>query len=444
MKTAAALLLLALLGEACLLPHEAAGRKVIRRQTPSTNTGVAIGTGDRFDGGKKFPRGLGSQPSGTNLESLLNVNEIKSAVRGLVNEYDIEYFEAPFKTHQNATIYGARVGGAGGNCTDAYRVYFNAAIHARERGASDNIVYFISDLLYANKHGTGLTYGGRTFTNCDVQRALSTGIVFTPLSNPDGVAYDQATGSCWRKNRNPAASGGDPDAVGIDLNRNFDFLFDFLKDFAPSVGPNVASTNPGDETYHGEGPFSEAETKSIKWVMDEHKQVQWFVDIHSFTGTVLYNWGSDENQLRKPYMTFQNESYDAVRGLMPDVPEDGGLYGEYLPTSDWSDKVYAAMRMGNAMDAAVGRHHEVQQSAYLYPTSGASDDYAYSRHFSDPSLSKIHGFTVEFGFGNYEADCPFYPTPDQYHSNMLETNAGFMEYLLAASELGIGEPATCS
>ncbi|KZL87324.1 zinc carboxypeptidase [Colletotrichum incanum] len=446
MKTpqACALLSLALLGEACLLRGEASGGRIARRQvTNPNNTGVAIGTGDRFDGGKKFPRGLGSQPAGTNLESLLNVNEIKSAVRGLVEEYDIEYFESPYKTYQNASFFGAKVGGSG-NCSDAYRVYFNAAIHARERGASDNIIYFISDLLYANKHGEGLTFGGRTYSNCDVQRALSTGIVFTPLSNPDGVAYDQATHSCWRKNRNPAAAGGDPDAVGVDLNRNFDFLFDFLKDFAPTVGPNVASEQPGDQTYHGASAFSEPETKSIKWVMDEHKEVRWFMDIHSYIGVVLYNWGSDENQLRKPYMNFLNESYDAVRGLMPDTPATNGIYGEYIPSSDWSEKVFAAMRMGNAMDAAVGRHYEVQQSAYLYPTSGASDDYAYSRHFADPSLGKIHGFTVEFGFGNDEVECPFYPTPDQYHQNLLETSAGFMEYLLAASEIGVGEPASCT
>ncbi|KAK2016196.1 zinc carboxypeptidase [Colletotrichum eremochloae] len=448
MKTsqACALLSFALLGKACLLPGEASSGRITRRQLTNLNdTGVAIGTGDRFDGGKKFPRGLGSQSAGTNLESLLNVDEIKSAVRGLVEEYDIEYFESPYKTYQNASFFGAKVGvGGSGNCSDTYRVYFNAAIHARERGASDNIIYFISDLLYANKHGEGLTFGGRAYSNCDVQRALSTGIVFTPLSNPDGVAYDQNTHSCWRKNRNPAASGGDPDAVGIDLNRNFDFLFDFLQEFAPTVGPNVASDQPRAQTYHGTSAFSEPETKSIKWVMDEHKELRWFMDIHSFVGVVLYNWGSDENQLRKPYMNFLNDSYDAVRGLMPDTPSTNGIYGEYVPGSDWSDKVFAAMRMGNAMDAAVGRHYEVQQSAYLYPTSGASDDYAYSRHFKDPSLGKIHGFTVEFGFGNDEVECPFYPTPDQYHQNLLETGAGFMEYLLAASEIGVGEPASCA
>ena len=31
----------------------------------------------------------------------------------------------------------------------------------------------------------------------------------------------------------------------------------------------------------------------------------------------------------------------------------------------------------------------------LYPTSGASDDYAYGRHFEDPSRSRVLGFTIE-------------------------------------------------
>jgi hypothetical protein len=88
-------------------------------------------------------------------------------------------------------------------------------------------------------------------------------------------------------------------------------------------------------------------------------------------------------------------------------------------------------------------HYEVTQAAYLYPTSGASDDYAYSRHFADPSLNKINGYTVEFGFGNEDASCPFYPTADQYRMNILETNAGFMEWLLIASEIGLGDPTTC-
>ena len=229
-----------------------------------------------------------------------------------------------------------------------------------------------------------------------------------------------------------------PASVGVDLNRNFDFLWDFPKLFTPSVAPNVASNDPRAQSYHGKGPFSEPEAKSIKWVMDTFKKVRWFLDIHSYIGVVLYNWGSDENQSYDRKMNFLNKKYNEERGLMPDNPKDGLVYSEYLPSKDWADKTYAAMRVGNAMDASTGRHYEVTQAAYLYPTSGASDDYAYSRHFANPRVNKVHGFTVEFGFGNDNSSCPFYPTPEQYHLNVLETSAGFMELLLSASEIGLG------
>lgn len=129
--------------------------------------------------------------------------------------------------------------------------YLNAAIHARERGGSDGLLYFIGDLLYANKNNVGLKYGSKTYTNAQVKTALSTGVVFVPLSNPDGVAYDQSSNSCWRKNRNPASSTGSAASIGVDLNRNFDFLWDFTKLFASSVRSSVASTSPTSETFHG-------------------------------------------------------------------------------------------------------------------------------------------------------------------------------------------------
>lgn len=430
------------LTQACLTDEELAHELgVARRQTG--NTGIPVGTGDRFEGGASFPRGVGTLESGTNLTTLLNVNEIESGLLGLANEYGFETFTSPYTTYENRSLLLGKVGGKGG-CNDAYRVFLNGNIHARERGSADNVLYFIADLLYANKHKIGLTYGGRQYSYCDVQRALSTGIVFLPLSNPDGVAWDQSTNSCWRKNRNATnAVAGNANSIGIDLNRNFDFLWDFTHQFTPSVAPNLASTNPTSSTYHGGSPFSEAEARSIKWVMDTYSKVRWFLDLHSYAGVVLYSWGSDENQSRKPYMNFLNSSYDGARGLMPDSPSEGLVYGEYTSSTDWSENVFAAMRVGNAMDASTGRHYEVEQAAYLYPTSGASDDYSYSRHFADPSLNKVHGFTIEFGFGNSEATCAFYPTVDQYRLNMLETSSAFMEFLLSAQEIGLGDPVSC-
>ncbi|KAK8061296.1 hypothetical protein PG994_007662 [Apiospora phragmitis] len=342
---------LAPLVSACLLPGEETGdgsHHLYRRQE-SGDTGFPIGSGDRFEGGAKFPRGLGTQEPGAQLDSLLSVKEIESAMKGLVNEYGIETFTMPYTTYENATMFGGKVGGRG-KCSEAYHVYFNGAIHARERGSPDNLLYFISNL----------------------------------------------------------------------------------------------PRNSSSEAFSGASAFSEPETRNIKWVMDYFPKIRWYHDLHSFAGVVLYSWGSDENQARRPGMNFLNSTYDAVRGLIPDDPSAGIVYGEYTPSTDWSENVYAAMRTGNAMDAATGRHYEVQQAAYLYPTSGASDDYSYSRHFAYPGLNLVHEFTVEFGFGDENATCPFYPTAEQYHLNMLETGAGYMEFLMASTEIGLGDEVACS
>ncbi|EGR48337.1 uncharacterized protein TRIREDRAFT_22459 [Trichoderma reesei QM6a] len=435
-----ALLALSQATSACLLPHErdeASGLKpVVRRQS---SNGTPIGTGDRFSGGSTAPRGLGTQSSSTSFSTILNVKEVTSGLQGLANTYGVQTFNTPYKTAQGATVVGAKVGGTGGNCTDAYRVFFNGNIHARERGSADSVLYFISDLLYANAHNTGLTYGSKTYSNAQVKTALAAGIVFIPLSNPDGVAYDQSTNSCWRKNRNPN-SGQSP---GVDLNRNFDFLWDFRNLFASSAQSSVGSTSPSSETYHGASAFSEPETKNIKWVFDTYSKVRWFVDLHSYAGDVLWNWGSDENQVDYPTMNFLNGTYNKVRGILTDTPSPGRGYGEYVPQADLDVKEAAAKRVASALTAGGGRSYTAFQSAQLYPTSGASDDYAYSRHFSDPTKNLIHSYTIEFGFANNAASCPFYPSVSQYNSNLRATSAGFMELLLAATDYGLGDATTC-
>jgi murein tripeptide amidase MpaA len=432
-----AVLALAYVTSGCLLPEERDEESlttVVRRQGSS---GTPVGTGDRFNGGATAPRGLGTQS--TSFSTLLNPTEVKSGLQGLKNTYGITTFETPYKTYNGATILGAKVGGTGGTCNNVYRVYFNGNIHARERGSMDNVLYFISDLLYANKNNVGLTYGSKTYTSAQVKTALSAGIVFIPLSNPDGVAYDQSTNSCWRKNRRPNSGG----SYGVDLNRNFDFVWDFKTKFASSVQGSVASTSPTSETYHGTSAFSEPETQSIKWVFDTYSKIRWFVDLHSYAGDVLYSWGSDENQSNYPYMNFLNTTYDGVRGILSDTPGSGRGYGEYTPTAENSANVAAARRMASAMTSGGGgSSYTAMQASALYPTSGASDDYAYSRHFADTSKNLVHGYTVEFGFGS-SSSCPFYPTVSQFNANIKATSAGFMELLLAAVELGLGDTQTC-
>lgn len=130
-SSAAAALCLATITNACLLPEESPRfdhlqEQLILKRQANNNTGLAIGKGDRFDGGKKFPRGLGTQAPETVLGEILSLKEIESAFQGLAKEYGFETFETPHKTFEKRTVWGGKIGGA--KCRDKHAAYFNAGL----------------------------------------------------------------------------------------------------------------------------------------------------------------------------------------------------------------------------------------------------------------------------------------------------------------------------
>ncbi|CAM1502517.1 Fc.00g045010.m01.CDS01 [Cosmosporella sp. VM-42] len=438
--------------QACLLPHERDANLrggLHRRQSDeemkeyatedyfalirNSSMPVASNTTDRFKNGQVVPRGLGSQPSNTTITEAMNVVEMNSALKGLAKEFKVDMFYLPEKTHDNAVMYGAKISSQ--TCNSAYRVFLTAGLHARERGGPDNLIYFISDLLWASREGTGVTYGSRKYNNSEVNKALSAGIVILPLVNPDGVVFDQTTNLCWRKNRNPKHP--------VDLNRNFDFLWNFTQHFAPSVEP--ASTDPDSEAYYGTGPFSEPETRNIRWIFDSYKKINWYIDIHSFAGLVIYPWGDDENQDSDQNQNFMNSKFDGKRGLFND--QEGYEYKDYINTNDWNDSSTTARRIASGMEAGNGgRQVEALQAALFYPTSGSSADYAYSRAMVNSDVTKVRGFGVEFGAPNEamgNISCPFYPNQTLFNENIRSMGAGLMEFLLSAVDIGVGGEAYC-
>lgn len=404
-------------------------RELFDQTSPERTAAATVGTGDRFQGGQVPPQGVGSRPEGEGegVGPIMNVDEINSAMQGLVNEYGIPTFDVPNPASGGS---GGKAGTTGPIDPNAYHVYFTAGVHARERGGPDSLIYFIADLLYAQKHSTGLTYGSKSYSNADVIKALNTGIVFFPLVNPDGVRYDQATDSLWRKNRNPAnATPGIDASIGVDINRNYDFLWDFRRHFHPvtASGTNLASDNPAIETYHGPVAFSEAETRNVAWVFDIFPRISWYMDIHSAFGVILFNWGSDENQVQDPSVNFLNPAWDGQRGVPPNTP-----YREWINEGDLGKISHAGNRVARAMVTVGGRTYGSQQAVGLYATSGASDDYAYGRYRADATRNKVHGFTMEFSYpGN------FYPTLAEYHLNLKDTGAGLLEFCLAAADAGL-------
>ena len=88
--------------------------------------------------------------------------------------------------------------------------------------------------------------------------------------------------------------------------------------------------------------------------------------------------------------------------------------------------------MARAIQRVRGREYKVKQSVGLYPTAGASDDYAYSRHLMDRRKRKIIAYTIEWG--RSRAASPFHPPYDEMRKVMREVTAGLLEFCTSVSK----------
>ena len=343
--------------------------------------------------------------------TFLNVVEIESALAALNSTYPTL---TRFMPLPNLTVNGRRSnallirGNGYFDCRPAF--VFVSGVHAREWGGPDILVNLATDLLEAYTTNAGLAYGGNSFSGAAVKAIVNrTDIVVFPDINPDGRAYSMAalpnsTQAMWRKNRN---------GPGIDVNRNYDFLWDFPVKFAPNVSP--ASTNPASDTYHGTGPFSEPESRNVQWLVDQFPNARFFVDVHSFTGLVLYPWGDDENQTTDPSKSFKNSAWDGQRGLT------GGTYSDYHPAGRLAEHQAAANVMRDGIFAVRGQSYVAKQGFLLYPTSGTSEDWAFTREFLDPNRGQLSGFCIEF---NKNVD--FFPTWAEMLNLIADIDAGLI------------------
>ena len=150
-------------------------------------------------------------------------------------------------------------------------VFYNAMIHAREPNALSEMLFYMWYLLenYA--------------TNPEIKYLVdNTEMFFIPIVNPDGVTYNQQTaptgGGMWRKNRR-LNSGG---SYGVDLNRNFGYLW--------GLDNTGSSPTQSSETYRGTAPFSEPETRAIRYLCLQHN-FNITLNTHTYANDVVYPWG---------------------------------------------------------------------------------------------------------------------------------------------------------
>lgn len=360
----------------------------------------------------------------------LNVTELESAVASLHAAYPTvtELISAPHPTHQGRSCHLLRLGTRPADAADG--ILLLGGVHAREWMPPDALVSYAADLLEAYTAGTGLGYGDAYYPATDVRRLLETlNLYVFPCVNPDGRAHSQSIDPNWRKNRRPAPGGGGPGCTGVDLNRNFDFLWDHSAHFAPDSGVS-ASANPCDyQVYRGPAAHSEPETRNVVWVLDSYPRIRWHIDVHSAVPVVLHSWGSDTNQTGRPGDNFRNPTLDGVRG------RPGDDVGEFITERDQTTGLTLADRMSAGVRAVRDVAYGVEQAMTLYPTSGASDDYAFSRHFVDPDRTKVYAWTVECGSS-------FQPPYAEAENVIREVSSGLLRFGLGVHEVTDGLAVT--
>jgi murein tripeptide amidase MpaA len=315
-------------------------------------------------------------------------------------------FPLPEPSRNGSTMRGYRLGA--GSRGDRRAVLALGGVHARELVNPDMLISLSIKLCQAYTDGTGLDFGGTSFAATDIKLVLDALDVYViPVVNPDGREFVQSPSGMpmWRKNRAliPGSS-----CIGVDLNRNADFLWPF------AIGQT--STQPCSDTFHGTSAFSEPEERNVRWMLDAHPTIRVVVDVHSYSELILYPWGDDTTQTSDTTQNFHNPAWDGQRGF-------SGGYAEYMPSDDKQRFEQTAIRVQQAIQGVRGRTYTAEPGFQLYGTSGTNSDYAYSRHLANTSAAKVYGFTIETGR-------EFQPATAEASWVIKEGSAGVLRLLL--------------
>jgi hypothetical protein len=395
-----------------------------------------------------------------NIEETLTKLEILQA---LYPEY-CEVMTLPEQTEENRDIWALRVKTSSGQAK--HGILIIAGLHAREWGNTDIVIFFIEEILNAYNASSDLVLGNMTYTAAEIQSIVDNLDIFiVPLTNPDGKDYSFQDGNDeqgepkndWRKNRRVNA---DSQCLGVDLNRNFDFLWDFRSKMHPASsleqghwcqGVLMVSDDPCCPVYHGQRVFSEPETRNIRHLLSTYTHIRFFVDVHGTKGVVLMPWGHEEIQNTDPYMSFLNDAYDGLRGLTDavntssygcssePVNPDGSVYQEYMHPVDQSRFEI----LGDAQRQAI---EDVRGQAYnfapgftgLYGITGGTKDYGLGRHMADPHRPKLDTFLYEYGI-SYDFQPPYEDSsaPDDMVRVIRDCASGLIELCVNAQRVPI-------
>lgn len=358
-----------------------------------------------------------------------NVDEFESAIANLAAAHPtiaerIPLPEASWELHR--TISCLRIGSNPAGAVDGALFIFGQ--HAREWVPPEIGLNLMADLVEAYTENHSLSYGGKTYTASQVKDIVDhINIFIVPCANPDGRFFTQAADDTfhtkWRRNRNTSYHS-ESTCQGVDLNRNYDFCFDLDKYF-DTTGTEVlsrTSDNPchDGQVYQGPSPFSEPETRNIRWLLDSYPRIRWFMDIHAYRSEIYFPWGDDQNQSDDPAMNWRNPAYDHQRGGV------GDTYMEYIRPADLATHRSLANSLSDGIVPVQGNSYLVTQVFTLYPVAGSSVDWVWSRHIADPGKPRVEAFTIEVRGTHFQ------PSIEEENEVVLEVTSGLINFCLAA------------
>ena len=157
------------------------------------------------------------------------------------------------------------------------QILYTALHHAREPGSMQQLIYFMWYLLE--------NYD----SNESIKQIIDNSeLYFVPCVNPDGYIYNETSepsgGGMWRKNRR--------DNHGVDNNRNYSYVDNNGNEVWNTSG---TSSSPNGSTYAGDEPFSEAENRAVRYLV-ESKNFKLALNNHTYGNLLLYPYGYDYNQ----------------------------------------------------------------------------------------------------------------------------------------------------
>lgn len=286
------------------------------------------------------------------------------------------------------------------------QILYTAIHHAREPASLQQLIFYMWYLLE--------NYD----TDPEIQSIVdSTELFFIPVINPDGYIYNETSspngGGLWRKNRRNHGNGN----FGVDLNRNYSYITPEGQETWNTAGTSNSTAN---NTYPGTAPFSEPESKAIRYFI-ESRDFKIALNNHTYSELLLYPFGYANNQT-----TEDNEVFVGLSELM--VSQNGYsniLSSELYPAAGDSDDFMYGLRTtesGGTREGIFAMTPEIGTS--FWPAASSIENLCQTMVFHNLIAAKLAG--------NYAS---ISDTSPAYSANTA-TNA---QYNL--KRLGISEPA---